>query len=229
MKRAIKVAIIDNSIKPEIYRPVEHWTSYFPDAFKSFRAPLRQYPDLKQDYTHLIITGSEASIVERDAWVDEEIDIVKEALEREIPILGSCWGHQLLALVLCGSGAVRRAPVPELGWISIRIHDDQEFFGLNGNVHVFSLHFDEVIGLGSDINILASTEDCSIHAFQYRDRPVWGIQSHPEIDIPTGTALLKDFMLAKPEIEPLIRKGLDSEKKDSGSIRDILRRFLNSR
>jgi len=229
MTQPMKIAIIDNSIKPEIYRPVEHWTSFFEAEFESFRAPQNRYPDLDHGFTHLIVTGSEASIIYRDAWVDKEIDVVKSALDRGIPILGSCWGHQLLALVLSGPESVRRAPVPEIGWLPIRITEGREFFGIKESFHAFALHFDEVVDLGSDFRILASTDACSIHAFQYQDRPVWGVQSHPEIDISNGKALLEDFLLVKPEAEPLIRNALDAEKCDSGSVRDILRRFISCR
>lgn len=227
MKQTAKIAILDNSIKPEMYRPVDHWTSFFDADFESFRAPEHQFPDLDQGFTHMIVTGSEASIIHRDDWVPEEMKIVKDAMDRDIPILGSCWGHQLLALIIRGPEAVRRAPVPELGWLTIRINEGQEFFGDTGSFQAFSLHFDEVVDPGPDFRILASTEDCSIHAFQYRDRPIWGIQSHPEINIENGKSLLEDFGLVKPEIEPLIRKALDGEKRDSCSVVAILERFLS--
>ncbi len=226
MTQTVKIAILDNSIKPEMYRPVDHWTSFFDADFESFRAADHHFPDLDQGFTHMIVTGSEASIIHRDDWVSEEIEIVAAAMARDIPILGSCWGHQLLALVISGPGVVRRAPMPELGWLTIRIHEGREFFGDARSFQAFSLHFDEVIGLGSEFRILASTDDCSIHAFQYRDRPIWGIQSHPEINIANGKSLLEDFRVVKPEIGPLIRRALDGERRDSGSVKAILDNFL---
>ncbi len=109
----IRLAIIDNAMDHSVYTPVEHWRKHLPMEGETFRAPAGEFPDLQDGYTHLILTGSEASIVEREAWVNIEVDLVQRAASGGLAVLGSCWGHQLLALALSGPENVRRCSEPE--------------------------------------------------------------------------------------------------------------------
>ncbi len=105
----LRLAIVDNSIHPEIYKPVAHWGRHLSVPFEAFTAREGRWPDPGR-FTHLILTGSEASILEPDAWVEDEAGLVREAVGRGLAVLGSCWGHQLLALALAGPGHVARCP-----------------------------------------------------------------------------------------------------------------------
>lgn len=224
------VAIIDNSIDPEVYTPVAHWGKHLPCETRGFRAPTGDYPDLDAlGITHVLLTGSEASIVEREPWVSREVEFVREALQRGIPILGSCWGHQLLALALSGPASVRRCPFPELGWLSIEVHGNSRLLGNRRRTHhVFTLHFDEAVNLDARFRILASTPQCAVHAFQFEDRQVWGIQSHPEIDIEDGKRLLRNLARQDHPNAELFREALETRARDSGLIRHLVKSFLDS-
>jgi GMP synthase-like glutamine amidotransferase len=223
-----KVAIVDNAIEPEVYRPVEHWTAFLGAPWDAFRAPDGRLPDLACDYTHVILTGSEASIVEREAWVDQEIQFVREVLDKDIPVLGSCYGHQLLALALRGPAFVRRCPQPEIGWLPITIEAPHPLFGQRktSTAYAFSSHFDEVSGLDDDFKILAFSPGCSIQAFQLADRPVWGIQFHPEIGIAAARQFLTSLVHLGHPAAPLFEEALRQRPRDSGLIRPIVRHFL---
>ena len=76
------MAIIDNSIDASVYTPVEHWGKFLEVPFESFRAPEGRFPGLKGDFSHLILTGSESSVLERDAWVEDEVEFIREAVGR---------------------------------------------------------------------------------------------------------------------------------------------------
>ncbi len=223
-----KIAILDNSINPAIYKPIEHWRTYLDVPWESFRAAEGQSPDLADEYSHLLLTGSDASIVEREDWVDEEIEVIKQALEKGLPILGSCYGHQLLALALRGPAHVRRCPQPEVGWIPIRVLGRSNLLGEAGTAYAFSIHFDEAINLDENFVILASTAACPVQAFELRDRPVWGVQFHPEIDIPAARDLLQKLAGLGLENGPLFERALRSKPKDSGLIRRVVRCFLDA-
>jgi GMP synthase-like glutamine amidotransferase len=228
-KREIKVAIIDNSIDPEVYKPVEHWSAYLGASWEAFRAQEGRLPDLAAGFSHVILSGSEASIVEREPWVEEEVRFVRDALGQGFPILGSCYGHQLLALALRGPRAVRRSPRPELGWIPLRIERKSAILGKPGTAHAFSSHFDEVTGLDAEFRILASTAGCAVQAFELRRRPVWGIQFHPEIDIPSAREFLTNILRRAPGNAPLFEDALRLAPRDSGLIRTIVSGFLAAR
>jgi hypothetical protein len=55
-----RVAIVDNSINPSVYKPVEHWAAFLRVPFSPFRAPDGRFAGLKEGFTHIILTGSEA-------------------------------------------------------------------------------------------------------------------------------------------------------------------------
>lgn len=226
--KEIKLAIIDNSIVPEVYTPVEHWSQFIDITWEAFTATLSDFPDPDGEYTHLILTGSEASIMHREPWVDQEIKIVREFIKKDIPILGSCYGHQLLAIALTGPEHVQRCSQPEMGWLPIEIIRASTLLGSPGISFMYTLHFDEVINLGDEFEVLAATKECGIHAFKKKDKPFWGIQAHPEIDIPAGRKLLENLRALKTREEPLYAVALDSLPRDSGSIQRILTGFLQS-
>ncbi|NIM58745.1 MAG: hypothetical protein GTO16_07345 [Candidatus Aminicenantes bacterium] len=225
-EKEVKVAFVDNSIDSSIYNPQEHWKLYLNVALDSFKAKESHFPDLSKNYTHLILSGGEASIIERENWVYEEVEVVQDAVEKGLSILGSCYGHQLIALALLGSDSVQRCVHPEVGWIPIQIKVDNELLGKKGEVFSFSSHFDEVVNLSDAFVVLASSKDCQIQAFQMKKRPIWGIQIHPEINIPNAQTLLRRFSSLDLETKSFFEKALKSTPKDSGLIRRIVRNFL---
>lgn len=225
--REIKVAIIDNSINSSIYTPVKHWKSFFNEEWVAFKAKESQFPDLKNgEYTHLILTGSESSILGREKWSYEEIGLIQEAVGKNLHIIGSCWGHQLLAVALAGPLYVRRCTKPEIGWIKIFIKEANSILGKEKQAFAFSSHFDEVINLNDDFTILASSEQCRIQAFQVKDHPIWGIQFHPEMNISDTQDYLKDCISLKLETSSLFETALKSIPEDSGLIYKIIERFF---
>lgn len=225
----VKLAILDNSLDPTLYNPVEHWRRFLPVPGESFRAVERQFPDLSAGYTHLILTGSEASIVEREEWVWEEVEFVRAALERGLSVLGSCYGHQLLALALRGSAHVRRCPQPEVGWIPVKILQSSGLLGRPGTAYTFSIHFDEVIHLDNDFSILASTPSCPVQAFVLKGKPVWGIQFHPEINVVAARHLLLKLVELNLKNSSFFEQALAIKPRDSGLIHRILHCFLTCR
>jgi GMP synthase-like glutamine amidotransferase len=222
------VAIIDNSIEPEVYRPVEHWAAHLGAPWQVFTARRGEFPD-PAAFSHVILTGSEASILDRDPWAETEAAFVREAAAEGAALLGSCWGHQLIAYALAGESRVARCARPEIGWIAIRLERESGLLGPAGaSPYVFSVHFDEVRDLPPDFEILASSEGCAVHAFRWAGRPVWGLQSHPEIDIPTGRRFLEDLIARGFKGRAAMCEALGREPRDSGLIRGIVGSFLAS-
>ncbi len=228
MLNQTKVAILDNSVNPRIYKPIEHWARFLDAPWEAFTAREGKLPSLGADFTHIIVTGSEASILEREPWADREAEFVREAHDRGLALLGSCWGHQLLAYALEGPQAVGRCRQPEIGWIEIERPVDSGLLGPSGKAFSFSLHFDEVVSGQGRFEVLASTPTCPVQAMSLPGRRVFGLQIHPEIDIPSARMLLLGLIGAVPKLDPLYRKALQTDPRDSGLIRGIVRYFLDS-
>jgi GMP synthase-like glutamine amidotransferase len=221
----IRLAIVDNAINHKVYNPIRHWESCLEIDFDVYKATAYDFPDVR-DYTHLILTGSEASILERENWVKEEAKIILHAVDRGLSILGSCYGHQLLAVVLAGPKCVQRCAQPEIGWIQVQINDSDGFLGKQRQGFSFSSHFDEVIDLPQDFQVLASSEHCLIQAFRMKHKPVWGLQIHPEMNVSEAQMYLKNRVKHKHEPVELFAQALDSPPQDSGLIRPITRKFF---
>ena len=227
-KEQVKVAIIDNSIDSSIYNPIEHWKAYLKVQWDSFKARRSLFPGLKDGYTHLLLTGSEASILERENWAYEEVEVIQEAVEKGLPILGSCYGHQLLALALAGPSHLRRCIPPEVGWIPIQVKEESELLGEKRRAFSFSVHFDEVVNLEDSFLVIASSKQCEIQAFQFKKKPVWGIQIHPEINATAARELLRKLASLGLETSSFYEEALKSRPRDSGLIHDIVRNFIES-
>lgn len=130
-------------------------------------------------FSHLIISGSEASVMAERPEDELLRNIVLEFVEREKRVLGICYGHQFLAAHLYRKECCRKSATPEFGWAEIQNQANPLFGTVRKPVCMVS-HYDEVFDLDDQFTVIAATERCGIHGFQYRDLPVWGVQFHPE-------------------------------------------------
>ncbi len=140
-----------------------------------------EIPDLAR-YSHFIISGSEASVLDDNPWEGLLKEISHKIIDMKKPLLAICYGHQFLVRALLGKQSVRRTATPEFGWVGITLTGDPLFDGITASVFMVS-HYDEVCNLTDDFKIIASSPRCAVHAFQYKDLPVWGLQFHPEYNV----------------------------------------------
>lgn len=223
-----RVLIIDGSIHPGIYRPTAGWRQWLGEVpSDSVHLPTGEALPELDGYTHLIVTGSEASIVNDDPWFDVEARVVRSAVDRGLRVMGSCFGHQMLARALCGRAYVARAATPEMGWLRVQVTASDALLGEAGqDIWMFASHFDEVRDPPAPWKVLARTEGCAVHAMRLSDRPVWGIQAHPEITPREGRTLLEGFLPLYPGNAALIAAALAGEVRDDGAITSIVKAFL---
>ena len=223
-----RVLILDGSVHPDIYRPADEWRMLMEDVPSDVvHLPSGDRIPEVSDYSHMIVTGSEASITEPAPWYERESRAIVEAEQKNLSILGSCFGHQMLAVALSGPEYAVSSKTPEIGWTEVEFTAEDELFrGLPNPFWVFSSHFDEVRSPPAPWKTLASTDRCDVHIMRYGEKNIWGIQAHPEIPPDDAIVLLKGFVEKFPEKADLIRPALESEPKDDGIAYTIVSRFL---
>ena len=144
-----------------------------------------EFPDSLDGFDGVFVSGSPHGAYEDIPFIHREHDLIKAAAEREIPMLGICFGSQILASALCGRDQVFRRESCEIGYKDLPVteaaRDDPVSGALGKSVHMFVWHNDEVRGDHPDMTVLASSDLCPNQIWRWRDAPVWGIQGHPEI------------------------------------------------
>ncbi len=160
------------------------------------------------EWKGLIITGSELSAGTGSPLDRIFFDILKGFIVAQKPVLGICWGHQMIARYLGGDDYVRRAPVPEFGWRRIKLFTDDPLFAALEKPILAQSHFDEVCKLKDNWKLLASTEECPNQAIRYGDGPIWGVQFHPEAFFELGTAMFAKVLREYPETSKYHRDDL---------------------
>lgn len=134
------------------------------------------------DFDGLVVTGSRSSVYEDEDWIKPLIKYVAEAAADGVPILGVCYGHQVLAEAL--GGRVTGMDAFELGYNTVeQVDDDPLFDGISESFRVFTSHGDAVVDLPPAADLIACNEH-GVHGF--RREHCWGVQFHPEYDIETA-------------------------------------------
>jgi GMP synthase (glutamine-hydrolysing) len=132
------------------------------------------------DYSHLIISGSEASAMDESPWTNELTDLILNFVKAGKKILAICYGHQFLVRALLGKEHVFKLPVPEYGYSKINLKQNKLFHGISEPV-VLELHYDAVRNLPPEFEIIAENKK-AIQAYRYKGMDVYGVQFHPEFN-----------------------------------------------
>jgi len=137
-------------------------------------------------YDGLIILGGPMCVdqTESHPHLLTEISAIRQAMERQMPVLGICLGAQLIARAL--DAQVKRNPVKEIGWYDVTPteagNSDPLFKCFNGTEKIFQWHGD-TFDIPHGAVHLASSPECANQAFRYGDR-TYGLQFHLEVDEP---------------------------------------------
>lgn len=143
-----------------------------------------------EEFTHIILTGG-------DYWANlkkfsEEVKLIKDP---PVPILGICFGMQLIGKVFGSS--LKHLDEMKTGNKTVRIlKKDVLFQGMPKNISVFGYHGYALNKIGKNLKIIADSEDC-VEAIKHKSLPLWGVQFHPEVKIQgkgDGRRIIKKFL-----------------------------------
>lgn len=144
--------------------------------------------DKLNDYDGFIFTGSTDTVYDGGKKIDTKI------FELNKPILGICYGHQLIHHLL--KGEVRRSLTPEHGNYYFREEKDSPLFKGLPKIHqVHMSHNDEVTRMAEGFENLGATRTCRIAATQNKEKKLYTLQFHPEtFGNDYGLQIYKNFM-----------------------------------
>ena len=176
---------------------------------------LKEIGKLKPD--GIILSGGPASVYEHNAPAMD-----RKILGLGIPILGICYGLQLIAKYV--GGEVLGGKLKEFGKKDMHVKKPGKLLKrLSKKEEVWMSHGDLVAKLPNDFEILASTDTCKIAAFENNERKLYGIQFHAEVaHTPKGSQILQNFVFdicrAKKDwrIGNLVKKLVKETKKEVG-------------
>ena len=176
-------------------------TAGFRIRYVNFSRDATQRPALDR-YEAIIVLGGPMNSDQIDTYPNlvTEVDILREALDRDMSILGIYLGAQLLAKAL--GGTVERNPEREIGWYDVELTaagmDDPVLSAFASRQRVFQWHEDG-IGLPGNVVHLAQSELSPVQAFRHGSH-AYGFQFHLEVD-----ASLIERWLTVPDNQPVLR------------------------
>ena len=137
----------------------------------------------------IILTGGPNSCYEADSPTCS-----RELFELGIPVLGLCYGAQLMMHVL--GGKVEKAPVREYGKTEVFVDKTSPLFSdVNESTICWMSHFDYISKAAPDFRIIAHTADCPVAAAENQAQNLYAIQFHPEVlHTQEGTMMLYNFV-----------------------------------
>ena len=171
----------------------------------------------------LILSGGPLSVYEENApKCDPRI------LDLNVPVLGLCYGHQLIAYF--SGGKVEPAEKREYGVTYALVEKPLGVLkDLDRREKVWMSHGDAVYALPNEYEILAHTENCPVAAFRHREKPIYGLQWHPEVvHTRNGTKMLRNFIFevcgceANWRMEDIIEKAVKEVRQTVSNRKAII-------
>ena len=138
--------------------------------------PYNNIPEMDDTVKGLILSGSPCSVRDADA---PDVDVM--SYEGRFPILGVCFGAQLIAYK--HGNAVEPSKTREYGRAHLaKVKTDEPLFrGIHEGSQVWMSHGDTIQGVGEDFELIAGTDSIDVAAYKLKDKEIYGLQFHPEV------------------------------------------------
>lgn len=175
--------------------------------YKNFSVIQGEFPGSTDECDGWLITGSRHGAYEKLDWMLKLEDFIRELYRESIPLVGICFGHQIIAQAL--SGEVTKS---DKGWgIGIHSYDidePQEWMGeAPQEVSIYAFHQDQISRLPAAASVFSSSEFCPYAGLSYGDSII-SVQAHPEFEEDYELALI-DIYGGNIVPEPITVEALD--------------------
>jgi len=166
-----------------------------------------ELPGDPADWDGIVMTGSPAMVSDREPWSEKAAAWLAQAVDKAVPLLGVCYGHQLLAHALGGEVGYHphgRESGTQRVELLASAQDDPLLCGMPGSFSAQLTHRQSVLRLPSDAVLLGRNEFEPHQAFRV-GKCAWGVQFHPEF----SEAIMRAYLgVQAPDLE---REGFDSQ------------------
>ncbi len=189
--------------------------------------------DRLEDASGLVFLGGTMSVNDPLTWVDDELNLIRNAAKRKFPVFGHCFGAQLISKALGGS--ISKMPAKEIGWHAIEFKDNEitrEWFNKLPRTIKVMLWHEDAMTLPQGATPLYSTAFCPQQAFIFDNM----IATIPHIEV--TSAMLKNWLdLYGYDLTPIsasvqsieeVSSNLDMRIRDMQQLSDVLyKRWLD--
>jgi len=180
----LKALIVDNRINQtrpsSVVQAIKPFSDYEVVSYEEVQHNFR----IKNNVNAVVLTGSEARIVSKED-VAKFSEVTKLIKRINLPTLGICFGHQLMALAHGASVASCEKPVMNRFEMVRVLEVDELFLGykIGEEIPLAENHYDYVRKSSLDesgFKLLADSSSCEVEAIKHRNKPFYGVQFHPE-------------------------------------------------
>lgn len=155
----------------------------------------------------IIFSGGPNSVYEEGAP-----QINKEIFEMGIPVLGLCYGSQLMAHMF--GGTVTRADSREYGRVALSLKNDNRLFAdIKQGIECWMSHTDYIENPPQNFQVIANTDTCPVAAMACEEKNLYGVQFHPEVEhTESGDQMIQNFIYKVCGAEPTWDMGSFAEE-----------------
>ncbi len=176
-----------------------------------------------KDVIGIILSGGPLNV-----YQTKKVSFDKKILNQDIPVLGICFGHQIISKEL--GGKVKQSKFREFGLVNIKKNKEsvltRNFFNKDGKNNVWMSHSDQVIKLPKNFEKVASSTNSKFCIIQNKYKKFYGIQFHPEVThTHNGIKLIKNFLFSICKS----KKNWSSKKQKEKIIEEIKKQVGHSK
>ncbi len=176
----------------------------------------------KEDVKGIIFSGGPDSVM-----ADGSKKIEKEIFELGLPVLGICYGMQLMTYTY--GGEIGRSGHKEYGQMELNIKEGSTLLAGIKDDQCLMSHFDKVTKVPEGFKVTASTKNCPIAAMENVEKGLYGIQFHPEVELTVfGKDLLKKYLFdickvsGNWQMDEFVKKSIDDIRERVGDRKVLL-------